>query len=60
MKVTTHPFSSSSNTNYIPQISDATYSTDTYCIDVIHFGTMSQQNSQEFMLFELGSIHDSC
>ena len=55
MKVTTHPFSSNSNGSYIPLISVATYSTDTYCIGFIDFGTMSQQNSQAFMVSSFGS-----
>ena len=44
MKVTTLSFSSNSNASYIPLISVATYSTVTYCISIIDFGTMSQQN----------------
>ena len=60
MKVTTHPFSSNYNTSYIPEISDAAYSTDTNPIGFIHFGTMSQQNRQAFVVSPSSSIHKSC
>ena len=44
----------------IPLISDTAYSTDTYCISFIYFGTMSQQNRQAFMVSFLSSNHESC